>query len=183
MTQLLLFLYASASRGDERILSIYKNISSYSSSYCVVGENICKLILPTKELSYFSLISQCVGCCLVSLHHIVSHSLSFNMTQVFSLFHCQLFPFSPRQLVKGLLLPPGPTAHFLLSPAPVPVWQSRPGSWELGDEPSAAQLCTSLAPASPEPQQAAHARTHTHKLACARTQSLKGLLLNPKDTI
>lgn len=71
---------------------------------------------------------------------------SLHIIQVFSFFCCQVFPFSPRQLVKGLLLPLGPTAHFLLSPAPVPIWQSRPGSWKLGAEPSAAQLCTILPP-------------------------------------
>lgn len=37
----------------------------------------------------------------------------FYIIQVFSLFCCQVFSFSPRQLVKGLLLPLGPTAHFL----------------------------------------------------------------------
>lgn len=43
----------------------------------------------------------CLTCC------------SARIIQVFSLFCCQVFPFSPRQLVKGLLLPLGPTAHFL----------------------------------------------------------------------
>lgn len=40
----------------------------------------------------------------------------------------------------------GPQLTSSLSPAPVPIWQGRPGSWKLGNEPSAAQLCTILPP-------------------------------------
>lgn len=80
----------------------------------------------------------------LSLTSLLAHS--FHIIQPLSFFRCQVFPFSPRQLVKGLLLPLGPTAHFLLSPAPVPVWQRWAGSWKLGAEPSAASLCTILPP-------------------------------------
>lgn len=56
-------------------------------------------------------------------------SLSLSLSSSANSFH-----FSPRQLVKGLLLPPGPAANFLLSPAPVPVWQWHSG--KLGTKPS-----------------------------------------------